>query len=78
MGRLEDLTQLRAQLLDWMNEAPADRRAALVAQFRATLAEIDELSPKKETGDAIDEIAARRAARQGRSTARTSRSKRSV
>ena len=78
MGRLEDLVTLRGQLLEWMNEAPADRKAALVAQFRATLAEIDELSPKKETGDAIDEIAARRAARQGRSTARANRSKPSV
>ena len=61
--RLADLLRLREQLLDWMVEAPADRRAALVGQFRATLAEIDELSPKEETGDTIDEIAARRATR---------------
>ncbi len=77
MGRLEDLTTLREQLLGWMDEAPADRKAALVAQFRATLAEIDELSPKKETGDAIDEIAARRAARRARPAARANRAKRS-
>lgn len=63
MARLDDLKQLREDLLDWMGEAPADRKAALVAQFRATLAEIDELSPKEQAGDSIDEIAARRAAR---------------
>lgn len=63
MTRLDDLAALRANLLDWMAEAPADRKAALVGQFRATLAEIDELSPKEAAGDAIDEIAKRRAAR---------------
>lgn len=63
MSRLDDLTKLRGQLIDWMEEAPADRRAALVAQYRATLAEIDELTPKEPAGDGIDEIARRRAAR---------------
>lgn len=63
MSRLDDLTKLRGQLIDWMEEAPADRRAALVAQYRATLAEIDELAPKEAVGDSIDEIAQRRAAR---------------
>ena len=63
MSRLDDLTRLRGQLIDWMVEAPADRRAALVAQYRATLAEIDELAPKEAVGDSIDEIAQRRAAR---------------
>lgn len=63
MSRLDDLTRLRADLLEWLEEAPADRKAALVAQFRATLAEIDELSPKEAVGDSIDEIAQRRAAR---------------
>lgn len=69
MTRLEDLTQLRTDLQDWLTEAPADRKAALVAQYRATLAEIDELSPKEERGDGIDEIANRRAARRGGSSA---------
>jgi hypothetical protein len=46
-----------------MDEAPADRKRALVAQYRATLAEIDELTPKEAVGDSIDEIAQRRAAR---------------
>ena len=63
VSRLDDLTQLRADLREWMDAAPADRKAALVAQYRATLAEIDELSPKEAVGDSVDEIAARRAAR---------------
>lgn len=67
MSRLDDLVKLRGALLEWLDEAPADRKAALVAQFRATLAEIDELSPKEAVGDGIDEIAARRAARRARS-----------
>lgn len=67
MSRLDDLVKLREGLLKWIDEAPADRKAALVAQFRATIAEIEELSPKKAAGDGIDEIAARRAARRARS-----------
>lgn len=77
MSRLTDLTALREQLLAWMIDAPVDRKAALVAQFRATLAEIDELSPKEEIGDTIDEIAARRAARRSRPATAADRSKRS-
>ena len=41
MSRLDDLVKLRADLLDWLDGAPADRKAALVAQYRATLTEID-------------------------------------
>lgn len=77
MSRLTDLEALRQQLLAWMDDAPVDRKAALVAQFRATLAEIDELSPKEEIGDTIDEIAARRAARRSRPATAADRSKRS-
>lgn len=77
MSRLEDLNALREQLLVWMEDAPVDRKAALVAQFRATLAEIEELSPKEEIGDSIDEIAARRAARRSRPAARSHRTERS-
>lgn len=75
-SRLDDLQELRDKLRGWIDEAPADRKAALVGQYRATLAEIDELSPKEETGDAIDEIAARRAARRARPAARANRTKR--
>lgn len=63
MGRLDDLVKLRSDLLEWLGEAPADRKAALVAQFRATLVEIEELSPEEVVGDGIDELARRRAAR---------------
>lgn len=75
-SRLDALQELRDKLREWVEEAPADRRAALVGQYRATLAEIDELSPKEETGDAIDEIAARRTARRARPAARANRTKR--
>lgn len=77
MTRLEDLKKLRNDLLTWLDEAPADRKAALVAQFRATLVEIEELEPKKEAGDGIDEIAKRRAARRSGSTSKVDHSKRS-
>lgn len=76
MARLDDLIKLRTDLLDWLDEAPADRKAALVGQYRATLAEIDELSPKEVAGDSIDEIAARRAARRSRPAPSESRAKR--
>jgi hypothetical protein len=76
MNRVEDLAELREQLKVWMDDAPVDRKAALVAQYRATLAEIDELSPKKESGDTIDEIAARRAARRPSAAAGKGRSER--
>lgn len=76
MSRLDDLTKLRDDLLGWMDEAPADRKAALVGQFRATLAEIDELSPKEAAGDSIDEIAARRVARRSGPAKDSGRAKR--
>ena len=77
MARLDDLVTLREQLLAWMDEAPADRKAPLVAQFRATLAEIDELAPEEKSGDGIDEITARRAARRAGTAKAATRSKRS-
>jgi hypothetical protein len=77
VSRLSDLEALRDDLLDWMQDAPVDKRAALVAQFRATLEEIDELTPKERVGDGIDEIAARRVARRSVTAARSRGSKRS-
>lgn len=68
-GRLASLTTLRDRLAEWIEDAPVDRKAALVAQYRATLAEIDELAPPEQKGDAVDEIAARRAARRSGATA---------
>ena len=77
MARIDDLTALREQLQVWLREAPVDRVAALVAQYRATLQEIDELTPKESTGDSIDEIAARRAARRSGTSADSRRTERS-
>ena len=77
MARIDDLQTLREQLIGWMAEAPVDRKAALVAQYRATLAEIAELTPNEKAGDGIDEIAARRSARRSGAAKATDRSKRS-
>jgi ATP-dependent protease Clp ATPase subunit len=77
VGRLEALEVLRDQLAEWLIEAPVDRRAALVSQYRATLLEIAELRPAEKTGDAVDEIAERRAARRSGGSAGSARSKRS-
>lgn len=64
--RLTSLRSLQADLEAWMQEAPVDRKAALVAQYRAALQEIAELEPKKAEGDGIDEIARRRASRRAK------------
>ena len=77
MARLDELKTLAPEIRQWIDEAPADRKAALVAQFRATLAEIDELTPKEQVGDGIDEIAARRSARRAGPAAGAGRAKRS-
>jgi hypothetical protein len=77
MARLEDLTALREQLRAWIVEAPVDRKAALVAQYRATLAEIAEMTPEEKKGDGIDEIAARRSARRAGAAKTADRTKRS-
>ena len=64
MDRLSKLRALEPVLLASIEEAPPDKRAALVAQYRATLAEIDGLEASvAKAGDPVDEIAARRAAR---------------
>jgi len=76
VARLDDLVTLRADLLLWLEDAPVDRKAALVAQYRATLAEIDELTPKEAEGDGIDEIAKRRDARRAGAPKASSRSQR--
>ena len=64
MDRLSKLRALEPVLLASIEDAPPDKRAALVAQYRATLAEIDGLEANvAKAGDPVDEIAARRAAR---------------
>lgn len=75
MSRLDDLNTLRDQLNEWMVVAPVGRKAALVAQYRATLAEIEELTPKEAAGDGIDEIARRRSARRASPPAAPGRAK---
>ena len=77
MARLDDLKALREQLMVWIDEAPVDKKAPLIAQYRAALAEIAELTPKEKAGDGIDEIAARRAARRSGAGKGEGRSKRS-
>ena len=62
--RLSKLHALEPVVLESIECAPADKRAALVAQYRQLLAEIDTLEANgMKAGDPVDEIAARRAAR---------------
>lgn len=74
--RLTALTALLPLLQQWMDDAPVDRKAALVAQYRATLQEIAELAPPEQKGDAVDEIARRRAARRSSPAPGAGRTKR--
>ena len=62
--RLSKLHALEPVVLESIDDAPVDKRAALVAQYRQLLAEIDTLEANvMKAGDPVDEIAARRAAR---------------
>ena len=71
--RLPALESLRDLLRTSLDEAPADKRAPLAAQYRATLSELATLSAESaKAGDPLDEIAARRSARGG-ATARPRR-----
>ena len=76
--RLKTLHDLR-DLLARNIEACESMRdlAALSGRLQAVLAEIDELSPTEQKGDAVDEIAKRRAARRAGSSSRPGRAKRS-
>ena len=73
MARIDDLKDARTVMWDSITLADPDKRAPLMNQWRALEATIAELEAKTEkTGDPIDEIAARRAARGG-ATARLGR-----
>ena len=73
VDRLKKLQALEAVALESIGTAPADKRASLIAQYRALLAEIESLQAASEkAGDPLDEIAARRTARGG-ATARLGR-----
>jgi len=63
--RLEELDRLRGMLWLSILEAPSDKRAPLAARLESVLTQIEALTPAVKTGDSIDEIAARRAARGG-------------
>lgn len=68
MSRIDDLIELRGILRDALDEASVGVKAQLAAQYRATLAEIEEIegasSAPAGKGTALDELNARRAARQ--------------
>lgn len=63
-SRLNRLLALRASIEATLEGEVSTRDfAALSREYRAVLAEIDELAPPKQEVDAVDEIAQRRSAR---------------
>jgi hypothetical protein len=62
--RLKTLEQLRDYLASAIEGCDSLRDlSSLSGRLQSVLAEIDELTPKEQVGDGIDEIAARRSAR---------------
>lgn len=77
-NRLATLNDLRDLLAGRVDECDSLRDlASLSGRLQAVLAEIDELKPKEQVGDGIDEIASRRAARRSGPTTPAAGSKRS-
>lgn len=75
--RLKTLEALRDLLARQISECDSMRdTAALSNQLRATLTEIDQLAPKVDVGDPVDEIAQRRAARRASTAKGANRAKR--
>ena len=67
MARLDDLRELRGILREALDEASVGVKAQVAAQYRATLLEIEELeklSAPTKKGTGLDELNARRAARE--------------
>ena len=68
MARIDDLRELRGILREALDEASVGVKAQLAAQYRATLAEIEEIegaaAPVAGEGTGLDELNARRAARE--------------
>ena len=67
MQRIDKLRRLADLLEESLGEASVGVRAQLAAQYRATLAEIEELgggAQSEQGGTALDELNARRAARE--------------
>jgi len=77
-NRLATLEALRDVLAAAIDECESMRDlAALTNRFQSVLAEIDGLKPGEQKGDAVDEIAKRRAARRASPGADSSRAQRS-
>ncbi len=70
-SRLDDLTAARSRLIEALAAADVRELPAIVRELRAVLVELDELKPA-EKGNAVDDLAARRAARR-KSTADAAR-----
>lgn len=68
MARIDKLKELADLLEESLTEASVGVRAQLAAQYRATLAEIEEIegasAPAGKKGTALDELTKRRADRQ--------------
>lgn len=63
-SRLDDLTAMRELLWESLKQADPDKRAPLFARLESVITQIEALSPAApQKGDAVDEIAERRAAR---------------
>jgi hypothetical protein len=61
------LAETALKLARWLDAAEAPTSAAVVARdLRATLLELRKVAPRAKEGDALDEIAARRAERRAR------------
>lgn len=73
--RLEDLQAAADLMWDSLIESPADKRAPLMAQWRALTADVAAMSNDSKVGDPVDEIAQRRAARGAGPTASAGRSR---
>ena len=77
-SRLDRLNELRDTISASIAECESMRDlAALSREYRAVMTEIDRLKPAEKKGDAVDEIAQRRATRRSSSTPSSARAKRS-
>lgn len=73
MARIEDLNDMRELLWESVRQADPDKRAPLFARLESVIAQIEAASPPAaKTGDPVDQIAERRAAR-GAGTAKSKR-----
>jgi hypothetical protein len=72
MARIDRLRELADLLEESLSEATVGVRAQIAAQYRATLAEIDELekasAPAAPKGSGLDQLTERRAARESGAT----------